>query len=103
MKPSDSAISCKMPGEPMSQRDSGYTRIERDAYQTPEWVTLALVPHIPKRVNAILEPAAGEGKMARALENAGYKVFATDIDRGEDFLEYPAVDDWPGNLAIITN
>lgn len=25
----------------MSQRESGYKRIERDRYETPEWVTLA--------------------------------------------------------------
>lgn len=31
----------------MSQRDSGYQRKERDAYETPEWVTLALIPHLP--------------------------------------------------------
>jgi hypothetical protein len=51
----------------MSQRDSGYNRIPFDAYSTPEWVTLTLVPHIPRRIRGIHEPAAGSGKMVKAL------------------------------------
>jgi hypothetical protein len=31
----------------MSQRESGYERKERDLYETPEWVTEALLPHLP--------------------------------------------------------
>jgi hypothetical protein len=31
----------------MSQRESGYARKERDSYETPAWVTAALVPHLP--------------------------------------------------------
>ena len=31
----------------MSQRESGYERIDRDLYETPEWVTEALLPHLP--------------------------------------------------------
>jgi hypothetical protein len=69
----------------MSQRQSGYKRIKRDAYQTPEWVTLALEPHLQVSTNKALtkvwEPAAGEGKMASVLRDAGYKVVATDIGR----------------------
>ena len=30
----------------MSQRHSGYVRKERDLYETPEWVTEALIPHL---------------------------------------------------------
>jgi hypothetical protein len=32
----------------MSQRDSGYERKERDLYETPAWVTEALLPHLPE-------------------------------------------------------
>ncbi len=84
----------------MSQRDSGYERKERDCYETPEWVTQALVPHIPERVTEIYEPAAGAGKMVRALCSAGYLVSADDISEGRDFLKFPK------NLskqAIVTN
>ena len=84
----------------MSQRDSGYIRIERDLYETPEWVTLALLPHLPK-LDMIWECAAASGKMARALTNAPAYVVSTDIDKNENFLNY-----WSpiaGCDAIITN
>ena len=32
----------------MSQRESGYERKALDQYETPSWVTLALVPHLPE-------------------------------------------------------
>lgn len=69
----------------MSQRDSGYARVAFDQYETPEWATRALVPHLPP-VTAIWEPACGSGKMSSALTKAGYYVFETDIQRGVDFL-----------------
>lgn len=70
----------------MSQRDSGYERKERDLYETPSWVTEALLPHIKDRIDgAIWEPAAGSGKMARVLERLT-PVCETDIAKGENFL-----------------
>jgi hypothetical protein len=82
----------------MSQRRSGCERKERDAYETPEWVTQALLPHLPTRLR-IWEPAAGTGKMFRALRAAGHAVVGTDIVDGVDFLtaDTPPID------AIITN
>jgi hypothetical protein len=84
----------------MSQRASGYERKERDLYETPEWVTWALVPHLPRKPVNIWEPAAGNWKMVRPLsEITG--VTPTDIDKGVDFLEchqLPELTD-----AIITN
>ena len=82
----------------VSQRSSGYRRIERDLYETPEWVTRALLPHLGK-VTFVWEPAAGLGKMVRVLESAGLQVLSTDISVGQDFLlaERKAVD------AIVTN
>lgn len=70
----------------MSQRDSGYERKERDCYETPEWVTLALLPHIPDRIKTIYEPAAGSGKMVRALAKSGRVISADDLTEGRDFL-----------------
>jgi hypothetical protein len=86
----------------MSQRDSGYARKERDLYETPAWVTIALAPHL--RIGSddcVYEPAAGGGKMVRALKDVGFRVEADDISEGRDFLgasECP-----PGTDAIITN
>lgn len=80
----------------MSQRDSGYAREARDAYQTPYWVTRALLPHLPKRVSGrgkgvhgIWECAAGKNQMADELFNKGYAVLATDIQGRPptDFLQ----------------
>lgn len=71
----------------MSQRDSGYDRIERDAYFTPEWVTQALIPHMPKEVHTIMEPACGAMKMVLPLRDAGFVVDAYDIESGSNFFE----------------
>ena len=84
----------------MSQRDSGYARKERDCYETPEWVTLALLPHIPKRIIEIYEPAAGSGQMVRALAKSGLLIGADDISEGRDFLEC-SLD--CSRVAIVTN
>lgn len=94
----------------MSQRNSEYERKERDLYETPEWVTEALLPHLSRwRRNAVWEPAAGTGKIARVLAKQFDTVFQWDIS-GEglasgglvaDFLDFEeAPDEFE---AIITN
>lgn len=89
----------------MSQRDSGYERKERDLYETPEWVTEALLPHLPDRPMEIWEPACGSGKMSRVLARS-HRVIATDIFDQEgialDFLKAPEPICGPLD-AIITN
>lgn len=82
----------------MSQRDSGYERKERDYYETPAWVTEALLPHLEPGCS-IWEPACGSGKMVRALADAGHSVVATDIILGVDFLNAIMT----GWQAIVTN
>lgn len=84
----------------MSQRDSGYERKERDCYETPEWVTMALLPHIPDRIKNVWEPACGSGKMVRVLNRRFVEVIGTDVDTGFDFLTYRCTDPFD---AIITN
>lgn len=86
----------------MSQRESGYERKERDLYETPEWVTEALLPHIENRIDGpIWEPAAASGKMVRPLEALGWPVLGTDIATGDDFLAKTKAD-WDFDF-IITN
>lgn len=87
----------------MSQRDSGYERKERDLYETPEWATLALLPHLPRQPAAIWEPAAASGKMVRALEKSGAYVLGSDIDHGCDFMEMKMLPEGSHWDAIITN
>lgn len=87
----------------MSQRDSGYERKERDLYETPEWVTAALFPHLPRQPDVIWEPACGGGKMSRAIAEHSPKVVTvlqSDIEQGRDFLIEQSAD---GADAIITN
>ena len=69
----------------MSQRDSGYERKERDLYETPAWVTRALLPHIPERIKHVWEPACASGKMSGVLKE-DFDVIETDISLGQDFL-----------------
>ena len=83
----------------MSQRESGYERKARDAYETPAWTTEALMPHIGARLH-VWEPAAGSGKMVRALCDAGHVVKASDIMEGQDFLQTKSIFNVD---AIVTN
>jgi hypothetical protein len=79
----------------MSQRDSGYARKELDLYETPEWVTEALITHIDQP-ELIWEPACGFGKMLDVLQRkTGAKVLATDISDGPefDFLDLSSAED----------
>lgn len=84
--------------QPMSQRESGYERKERDLYETPDWVTEALLPHLSKLLR-VWEPACGSGQMLRVLSRHAM-AYGTDIDGGNDFLAAEALADVD---AIITN
>lgn len=89
----------------MSQRDSNYERRPHDLYETPDWVTAALLPHLPSRPvgSFIWEPACGSGQMCVSLSSRMPLafVYGTDIRAGIDFL---ATKEPPGPAeAIITN
>lgn len=66
---------------PVGKHGSDYERMPRDLYETPAWVTDALVPHLmaPDQLS-VWEPAAGSGKMADALLAHGYDVYQSDIE-----------------------
>ena len=81
-------------------------RSKTDFYPTPKEVTIALLKYlkIPKQA-VIWEPACGEGHMAEAIKELGYKVISSDINNmgygevGIDYLTTPKREcDW-----IITN
>lgn len=68
----------------MSQRDSGYERKERDLYETPEWVTEALIPHLSMPTETIVwEPSAGSGRMAAVLKSK-FEIYSSDIEPHEN-------------------
>jgi hypothetical protein len=74
-----------------------------DDYETPETDTLALGQFLYLgRTPKILEPAAGSGRMVRALQldYPGAEITTADIKQGEDFL---LRDDRPFPGHIITN
>lgn len=91
----------------MSQRPSGYDRKENDNYETPAWVTEALLPHL-RTITRVWEPAAGSGKIVETLKRNGLDVVSTDLIEGADFCKtYPLFTDDELDLksvnAIITN
>jgi hypothetical protein len=50
-----------------------------DFYETPIWMTLALLKRVPI-AGAVLEPCAGDLAIARVLRAAGLTVFTNDIN-----------------------
>jgi hypothetical protein len=82
----------------MSQRNSEYARQPRDLYETPHWVTEALIPHI-RNITSVWEPACGSGKITDVLAAYDKDVVSTDIETGYDFLKMPN----ETSAAIITN
>jgi hypothetical protein len=77
-----------------------------DWYPTPPEVTHALLRMWRPRGRIVVEPACGDGAMARVIEGYGYRVIASDlVDRGYgrggiDFLTVTSV---PRDAALITN
>jgi hypothetical protein len=82
----------------MSQRNSGYVRQPDDVYETPHWVTRAVVPYLRECCLHCWDPANGPAsKIADALRDAGFRVVATN----NDFLTKRAAP--AGVDAIVTN
>jgi hypothetical protein len=70
-----------------------------DDFQTPPKVVLPFLPYLPSEWT-IWECACGMGNLAQALRQAGFKVIATDIKEGKDFLTWQRDDDWH---CLLTN
>ena len=90
----------------MSQRKSGYERVERDQYETPAWVTEALLSHLlPHTIRSeftpisIWEPACGSGKMVDVLCRTGCRIITSDIAGGRNFLSETGF----GSFGVVTN
>jgi hypothetical protein len=71
-----------------------------DLYETPDWLTLALIPHLRKyNPRGILEPAVGGGAIARILKREFPEANITvgDVTTGQDFR----VHDYGGPFDLI--
>jgi hypothetical protein len=84
----------------MAQRESGYERVERDAYMTPAWVTHAMTKEVLgprfRPGMTVWEPAAGTGQMVGALEADGLNVIPSDIHAPDDRPEL-----FGGNRTLV--
>src|SRR4051794_30176077 len=93
----------------MAQRQSGFARQPLELYETPAWVLDALLSCV-RVLPRVWEPACGHGKLARRLQEHGFRVHAPDIvdwgsmlqEAEEDFLQAPMLPS-AGKWAILTN
>lgn len=70
-----------------------------DDFQTPPIALIPLLKYINKDWT-IWECADGKGLLSDELSNKGYRVITSEIDRGQDFLNWSPLDKWD---CIITN
>lgn len=58
-----------------------------DIFQTPKYALKPLIKYIPKNF-IIWECACGNGNITQVLKDEGFKVIATDLKHGENFLTW---------------
>ena len=63
----------------MSQRVSGYERIESERYETTAWPVVALLPHLG-RIQRAWDPCNGSGHLVATLRGRGVVAVGTDED-----------------------
>lgn len=93
----------------MSATNRGAVRKLRDFYETPGWVTEALIDREPLH-GPVLDPACGDGAILKVLHRRGVGPLAgNDIEPGEaecylrrcsDYLQTPARPRWP---SVVMN
>lgn len=90
--------------------DSGYERIEADAYFTPPENVDCLLEHVTLH-KVVWEPACGDGAISQRLIDYGHEVFSSDLydygmadaKTGLDFLTTTSADLPIDCRAIVTN
>lgn len=70
----------------MSSANRGAKRIEADFYPTPIEAFNPILPYLPKD-KLIWEPAKGDGRLVRRMEEYGLKADGNDLSYGCDFLK----------------
>lgn len=71
----------------MSAANRGSKRNEKDFYATPIPVVANFLKHYPIKDGSILEPAAGNGNILRAIREAGYTNPVTSVEIREQERE----------------
>lgn len=85
--------------------EAGYARAEGDFYPTEPWCTYQILDALPTLSPRLVEPACGDGAIARILVERGHDVLASDlVDRGYgragiDFLTETDLD----RRSVVTN
>lgn len=80
-------------------RPEAQKTVGADDYQTPVEALLPLCLYLPNDWT-VWECAAGNGNLVRGLQEHGYKVIATDILSGQNFLMWEPAESWD---CMITN
>lgn len=70
-----------------------------DEFQTPPEGLTPLLPFLPGRA-VVWEPAAGKGRLAAEMERHEFRVIASDLHDGRDFLHWQPDEPWD---LIVTN
>ena len=83
----------------MSATNRGAARNESDFYPTPLSAFTPLIPYLPKRV-AIWEPAQGDGRLVRAMKEAGLQADGQDIREAK---AYDYLQDKAHKACVVTN
>lgn len=81
----------------MSATNRGAVRNPQDFYATPEGAFRPLLDILPRDVD-FWEPAQGDGRLVRWLQESGRRAAGADLSTGTDFLK-----DRTGRDFIITN
>lgn len=66
----------------MSSTSRGGNRIALDHYRTPAWCVEAIIPHLPHKPTAVLDPGCGDGAIGKVVGPA-FNVLTTGIEIDE--------------------
>lgn len=72
---------------PMSATNRGAVRKDKDHYATPEAAFKPLLPYLARVPTAVWEPACGDRRLIRWMEEVGIESYGNDMNTGYDFLQ----------------
>lgn len=87
----------------MSSTNRGSTRIESDHYPTPKTAFTPLIPWIKRLDVPVWEPACGDGRLIRWMQEAGIEADGRDIVADAEFNPRNFLEDDDCLPCIVTN